>query len=194
MFEVRTAGSRRVATKGYREYVELLESTGYDRLGAGCVATVLQKKGSSNVVKFFDDNAGTTGFVQFVQKRRKRGRNCDVLPKFVGRPVEHIGSTDKPFYALEMERLYSFPESYRGVSKYEFIYALDLFIGGSSTESRMMRTCKLTRRELREVRAMRKFYKRVKKDKSLPSICMDLHAGNVMIRDDGSFVITDPFV
>lgn len=202
------------------EASKYLEKQGYQLLGAGYYATVMNKPGTPHVLKLFDHT--DKGYLEFVALAM--ATNNPHFPQFRGKPMR----ITKDYYAIRMERLkpvrggdsekYGFEFSYQllniltriiknaklGKSKNEMITDQDFEELSSNYEEIPFATIPLELRGMTPMeKAEYKFDELYEKHPELveaawligkhvhPSRNVDLHEANVMMRGD-TLVITDP--
>lgn len=169
-------------TKGFMQYdnawnkfVFELEELGFERLGRGAYGVAFEKLGYPWVFKVFDNDPGYFAYFNFARQHQ----NLSAVPKIKGK---YIRINDKT-YAVRIEKLYPVDEH----EYHDLIKILGNLLRNVHDDEYKEKVAKLETKwpDIKEVIDL------------LPSLgirYVDLHNENIMKRDDGSIVISDPLV
>jgi hypothetical protein len=155
-------------------FIDGLKKRGFEELGNGAYSTVLAKKGSNRVIKVI---RRPDGWIDYIHWGAKKG--SPFIPKVFS--YKKIKGLKKDFEVAIVERLeYTF---YKAPEDHALMILPDLMHKSDSNP--------MTARFM-EILApgLRDFMAEVKEEFNEGHL--DLHAGNLMIRKDGSFVLSDP--
>lgn len=158
---------------GY-SFIKALEKRGFKTLGSGAFSTVLGKDGSDRVIKVIRQ---ADNWIDYIQWAAKKGEAGKFAPKVYS--YKQIKGKKKDFSVAIMERLeytfYKAPEDHALKILPELMYrANDNPMAASFSDILAP--------------GLRKYLEELNKDFN----SHDFHPGNLMIRKDGSFVISDP--
>lgn len=158
---------------GY-SFIKALENKGFVKLGSGAFSTVLAKPGQSRVIKV---TRRPDGWIDYIHWGSKKG--SPFVPKVFS--YKKIKGKKNDFEVAIVERLeYTFSNAPEDHALRIIPYLMDR----SSKNPMAARFMEILSPGLKD------FMEEVQKEFNDSSL--DLHAGNLMIRKDGSFVLSDP--
>ena len=163
-------------------FIDALRKRGYKTLGAGSFSTVLAKGNSNRVIKVNRRSDSWLDYVLWSAKRGHMGRHAPMVYSFrrfnEGKPNE--------FYVAVVERCaYTVDDVYRRMPNIErlFSHLTSGMRGYMGSERDALAADDLAPGSLRFA---------IEFKLEFGGAATDLHAGNFMVRDNGSIVCTDP--
>lgn len=175
-FEFRKFGANKSTFEDSLGFIAALEKRGFEKLGSGAFSTVLAKKGYDRVIKVI---RRPDGWIDYVHWASKLGEEGKFAPKVYS--YKKIKGKKKDFSVAIMERLeYTF-------AKAPADHALSIIPQLMQYSSRNPMAASFM-----DILApgLGKFMIAMKKE--FEEGGFDMHSGNVMVRKDGSFVLSDP--
>lgn len=153
------------------------------KIGEGAFATVFSV-GKNEIVKVFQKDRGYLYFLNAIRKTKKQN---SFLPRI--NSVLQVKNGREILYMVSMERLKSVFQLREGSKLKDQFYNFMDFIGESVDESISDKIKQNVLSE--ELKYVMKIVDRGTRLNTIDLTC-DLHSGNVMVRANGEFVITDP--
>lgn len=164
------------------EFIHRLIKRGYRVLGAGCFSSVLVKGNSKRVVKVNRRPDGWLDYVMWAAEKGHMGKNAPMVFSF----KRFNEGTDDEFYVAVVERCAATVDDvhYKNPRVAEtFRHLTSAMYGRNGSERDALKADDMQPGSLR-------FAIEFWLDFKGPGL--DLHAGNFMVRDDGTLVCTDP--
>lgn len=162
-----------------RGFMAALEKKGYERIGHGAYSGVFAKKNSDRVIKV-GHKPDSDGWVDYMLWSAGKGYAGTLAPKVFSYKKIHIkGKTKESFYLAVMERLDKTVTELDG--KHDMKY-IELFLHYGAKNAMMQKLADVA------VPGLGQFTLDLNDLKGYK----DLHGGNIMVRKDGSFVVSDP--
>lgn len=172
--------------KSYENYTDWLEKKGFVRLGSGYFSAVYGKPGSNRVLKIAH-SAHEDGWLDYILWASKKGFAGTFAPAVYSYKYHQTGTPKyawqaKGFGVAVMERMASTVTYADKKSDAVAVHALyEPAVLGNPTAGLLIDLV---------YPGILKFSQALREDHR--GVRLDLHGGNMMVRPDGSFVVTDP--
>lgn len=159
----------------WQRFVFELEELGFTRLGRGAYGVVFEKPGYPWVFKVFNNDPGYFTYLNFA----RNNQNLSAVPKIKGKFIRINDNT----YAVRMEKLYPVnrDELHNLLETLRQFFKTDDPVGYQDQIDKLNEEYPDIAAVMERLTKLGKFY-------------IDLHEENIMQREDGSLVITDPLV
>lgn len=159
-------------------FIKALEKRGFKKLGSGAFSTVLAKDGQSRVIKVI---RRPDGWINYIHWAAQAGEAGHFAPKVFS--YKKIKGKKKEFAVAIMERLqYTLEDT---PANHALKILPDLMWRAEKNEMAAKFVEVLAPGLMGYLAKMGKHWK-------IPINDFDFHAGNLMVREDGSFVVVDP--
>lgn len=175
----KTENPPKSAFENGRAFIFFLKKRGFEELGSGAFGSVLAKKGSDRVVKVLR-NINRDGWFDYVYWASKEGYSGSFAPR-VFSFKRYPGKQDQPFGVAVMERI---DRTFYKVNGSEPICLLPEMLGYLQHNNPMAKSV-VEQLAPGMVEFMDKLSNKFDSK-------IDNHAGNLMVRKDGTFVFADP--
>lgn len=159
----------------FRGFAKLLKTHGFKLLGSGSFGITFEKPGYPWVIKVFTTDNPYKHFLDYVLKNQDNPH----LPKIKGKFIKINSHT----FAVRIEKLNKIPEDHPLVQKLEYL------IGDFSDEPIQRNVGDWLRKHYPRILEI---FKALRKSTKELYFTYDTHDANIMMRGDGTPVVTDP--
>lgn len=159
-----------------------LKNMGYvlHSIGTGAYAEVFKRPQDNYVIKIFGEDKGYLTYLKYMMQHQ----NNPHVPKMHGSLVKPF--KDRPLYIVRMEILK--PKEWDEEAHRDLVFAIDYALSGSPTDS--ARYKRLIKKQYPQLLPVIEDIQKILGDNT--NFRNDIHTGNIMYREDGTPVITDP--
>lgn len=196
-------GVKKFHNMNWQQFEQFLKSQNIQLIGSGMFGKVFYSPSWNYVIKVFDKDDGYLKFVNFALENPSRH-----FPKFMKGPrnlpqfLTRLSSSNERFTVVKMEKLNKLTKEIHEFLGYNLRTLADHYTNNVETPVEIIVDSQVVKfKHTTDVFLKYKQY-------NLPSLIKvynqlniltdehirnDLHVGNIMMRDDGTIVITDPF-